>query len=122
MSLNICLTMSQGENVFSVSSRFLSSLMGVAVLSTSLIAASDVQRKAKVKIPPQYPEIAKRMNIVGSVKLAIQIAPNGTVRTVKPLGGHPVLIDSAVEAVKQWKYEPGDEATEVVEFQFSPRL
>ena len=42
-------------------------------------------------------------------------------KTVKPLGGHPLLIDSAVAAVKQWKYEPGDEATEVVEFQFTPR-
>ena len=103
-------------------SRLLNSLAGIAVLSTSLIAAgTDVPRKAKVKIPPQYPEIAKRMNIVGSVKLAVQIAPNGTVKTVKPLGGHPLLIDSAVAAVKQWKYEPGEEATEVVEFQFAPR-
>ena len=103
-----------------VTSRFLSSLMGIAVLSTSLLAASGLQGKAKVKIPPQYPEIAKRMNIVGSVKLAVQIAPNGTVKMVKPLGGHPLLIDSAVSAVKQWKYEPGDEDTEIVEFQFSP--
>jgi len=108
--------------VSEVISRFLSSLAGVAVLSTSLVAmGADVPRKAKVKIPPQYPEIAKRMNIVGSVKLAVQIAPNGTVKTVKPLGGHPLLIDSAVAAVKQWKYEPGDEVTEVVEFQFTPR-
>lgn len=105
-----------------VIARFLSSLAGVAVLSTSLVAIeTDVQRKAKVKIPPHYPELARRMNIVGSVKLAVQIAPDGTVKTVKPLGGHPLLIDSAVAAVKQWKYEPGDEATEIVEFQFAPR-
>lgn len=82
---------------------------------------TDVPRKAKVKTPPHYPELARRMNIVGSVKLAVQIAPDGTVKTVKPLGGHPLLVDSAVAAVKQWKYEPGDEATEIVEFQFAPR-
>jgi len=102
--------------------RFLSSLAGVAVLSTSIVAmGTDVPRKAKVKTPPHYPELARRMNIVGSVKLAVQIAPDGTVKTVKPLGGHPLLVDSAVAAVKQWKYEPGDEATEIVEFQFAPR-
>jgi len=103
-------------------SRFLSSLAGVAVLSTSLVAVgTDVPRRAKIKTQPRYPELAKRMNIVGSVKLAVQIAPDGTVKTVRPLGGHPLLIDSAVAAVKQWKYEPGDEATEIVEFQFAPR-
>ena len=105
-----------------VISRFLSSLAGVAVLSTSLVGmGTDVPRKAKVKTPPHYPELARRMNIVGSVKLAVQIAPDGSVKTVKPLGGHPLLVDSAVAAVKQWKYEPGDEATEIVEFQFAPR-
>jgi len=121
MSLNICLLASQGEKVSRVTSRFLSSLMGVAVLSTSLVViGAEVQRKARVKISPQYPEIAKRMNIVGSVKLEVQIAPNGTVKTVRPLGGHPLLIDSAVSAMKQWKYEAGDEGTEIVEFQFTP--
>lgn len=104
-----------------VFSRFWSSFAGVAVLSTSLVAfGADVPRKAKVKVPPQYPDIARRMNIVGSVKLEVQIASNGTVKTVKPIGGHPLLIDSAVAAVKQWKYEPGDEGTEIVEFQFAP--
>jgi len=103
-------------------SRLLSNLAGIAVLGTSLIGiGADIPRKTKIKIQPRYPEIAKRMNIAGSVKLEVQIAPNGAVKAVKPLGGHPVLIDSAVEAVKQWKYEPGDEATEVLEIQFSPR-
>jgi TonB family protein len=102
-------------------SRLLSSVAGIAVLGTSLVGiGADVSRKTKIKVPPQYPEIAKRMNIVGSVKLEVQIAANGSVKAVKPLGGHPLLIDSAIAAVKQWKYEPGDEGTEVVEFQFSP--
>jgi TonB family protein len=103
-------------------SRLLSSFAAIAVLGTSLVAiGADVPRKAKIKVPPRYPDLARRMNIVGSVKLEIQIAPDGTVKAVKPLGGHPLLIDSAIAAVKQWKYEPGDEATDIVEFQFSPR-
>ena len=102
-------------------SRFLSSLLGVVILSTSLIATgAEPQRKARLKIPPQYPDVAKRMNITGSVRLEVQIAPNGTVKAVTPLGGHPLLIDSAISAVKRWKYEPGDENTEILEFQFSP--
>jgi TonB family protein len=121
MSLNICLTSSEGAHVSRAISRFLSSSLGVVVLSTNLIAiGAEIQRKAKLKVPPQYPDVARRMNITGSVRLSVQIAPNGTVKTVTPLGGHPLLIDSAVSAVKRWKYEPGDENTEIVEFQFSP--
>ena len=104
-----------------VKARFISSLVGIAVLSTSLIAGgAEVPRKAKVKVPPQYPEIAKKMNIAGSVRLEVQITSNGTVKSVRPIGGHPLLVDSAVVAIKQWKYEPGEENTEIVEFQFNP--
>ena len=54
-----------------------------------------------------------------SVKLEVFIAANGQVKSVKPLGGHPLLIDAAESAVKQWRYEPGAEGTEVVEIRFN---
>ena len=89
------------------------------VIGFSLLShADDSVRKVKSKVAPQYPELAKRMNIIGSVKLELLVAPNGQVKTVRILGGHPLLIDAAQNAVKQWKYEPGQEGTELVEIRF----
>ena len=91
-------------------------------LSTFAVAGEDTSdsRKVKVKIAPAYPELAKKLNVSGSVKLEVLVGPNGAVKSVKPLGGHPVLVDAAVDAVKQWKYEPGTEDVQVVEVKFAP--
>jgi TonB family protein len=60
------------------------------------------------------------MNVTGTVKVQVVIAPNGTVKSTKVIGGHPLLIEPSVEAVKKWKYEPSnEETTETVEFNFS---
>lgn len=86
----------------------------------TLIHADDATgRKVKLKVNAQYPELARRMNVTGSVRLEILVGANGQVKSVKPLGGHPLLIDAAETAVKQWRYEPGTEATEIVEFRFA---
>ncbi len=85
--------------------------------------AQDTIGGRKVKSKPQlvYPELAKKMNIAGSVKVEIVIAPNGTVKSVKALGGHPLLIDSALDAAKKFKFEPGpEETTADVKFDFNP--
>lgn len=92
----------------------------ICVLGFSLLAQADeAARKIKTKVTPQYPELARRMNITGAVKLELLVAPNGQVKVVKSLGGHPLLIDAAQNAVKQWKFEPGQEGTEIVEIRFS---
>jgi TonB family protein len=81
----------------------------------------ELSRKAKTKVAPIYPAFARHMNIVGTVRLAVTVAPNGTVKSSKPLGGHPVLVNAAMEAVKQWKFEPAPtESSGVVEFKFQP--
>jgi len=101
-------------------------LLAVAIMAvvfsgvTGLTAtAEDEGRRAKSKVQPAYPELAKRMNVTGTVKLMVTIAPNGTVKSAKVLGGHPLLVDPAMDAVKKWKYEPAsEESTSVVEFKF----
>ena len=86
----------------------------------ALLHADDATgRKVKLKVSPQYPELARRMNVTGAVRLEILVGANGQVKSVKPLGGHPLLIDAAEAAVRQWRYEPGTEATEIVEIRFS---
>ena len=84
----------------------------------SVAHADGTGRKVKTKVAPSYPELARKMHVSGSVRLEVLIASNGQIKSVKPLGGHPLLIDAAENAVKQWRYESGPEATEVVEFKF----
>lgn len=84
----------------------------------SVAHGNDAGRKVKTKVAPLYPELAKKMHVSGSVRLEVLVASNGQIKSVKPLGGHPLLIDAAENAVKQWRYESGPEATEVVEFKF----
>ncbi len=45
------------------------------------------------------------MNITGVVKVLITVTPTGTVKDAKLVGGHPVLANSALEAVKKWRFE-----------------
>ena len=91
----------------------------MATMIATPASAQAEGRKVKTKVNPAYPDLAKRMKISGKVKVLVTIEPNGNVKSVKPVGGHPLLVDPAVEAAKKWKYEPANaESTEVVEFNF----
>jgi len=96
-------------------------LLAVMVAAQTAAAQEDSGRKVKARVAPVYPELARKMNVSGVVKVQITIAPNGAVKTAKALGGHPLLIESAVDAIKKWKYEPAkDETTTIVQFNFNP--
>jgi protein TonB len=58
------------------------------------------------KVAPQYPELARSARVQGIVILEAQVGTRGRVKTVSVLRGHPLLDESAVEAVKQWRYRP----------------
>jgi len=61
------------------------------------------------------------MHIAGSVKVEAIVAPNGTVKSTAILGGHPVLAQSAVDAVRRCKWESGPHETkEIVVLNFHP--
>lgn len=80
---------------------------------------SDAKRKIKTQVTPVYPELARRMSVHGKVKLQVTVAPDGTVKSVHALGGHPLLVGAAQDAVRQWKFEPGPkETTNLIEFNF----
>ncbi len=86
-------------------------------------AQEELTRKVKSKITPVYPELAKRMSISGVVKVQVVVAPNGSVKSTKIVGGHPLLVNAAVDAIKKWRFEPAsDETTGVVEFKFDPNI
>ncbi|HXE90302.1 MAG TPA: energy transducer TonB [Terriglobales bacterium] len=97
-------------------------LMAVAGIST-LAAEPNTEstRKVKTRVQPTYPAMARKMNVAGSVKVEVVVAPSGEIKSTKVIGGHPLLVNAAVDALKQWKYEPaGEETTSIVEFRFNP--
>ncbi len=92
-----------------------------AIITPNAWGQEESARKAKNKVTPAYPELARRMKISGVVKVQVTVAPNGTVKNAKLMGGHPVLANAAMDAVRQWRYEAGkDETVENLEFRFSP--
>ena len=83
--------------------------------------SSESVRKILTRVAPQYPTLARTMNIRGSVRVVALVAPNGTVKSVEVKGGHPVLAEAAQNALRQWKFEPASKETyEIVEMRFSP--
>lgn len=90
------------------------------VLSASCLSASDKgDRNALQHADPEYPAVAAKNNLHGVVKLRIWVAPDGSVRRVEYIGGHPVLAEAAVKAVKNWKYETAKQETnQIVEVRF----
>jgi protein TonB len=82
----------------------------------------EIVRRAKSKVQPAYPELARKMNLAGTVKIEVVVAPNGTVRVARVVGGHPVLAGVALEAAKKWRFEPtAAETSGVIDFKFEPR-
>jgi len=96
----------------------------VAILcgSTAFAQSSNTdesKRKVKTRVSPVYPELAKRMNVGGKVKIEVVITPDGHVKSTRVVGGHPLLVQACQDAVKEWKFLPApEETTQVVEFEF----
>jgi TonB family protein len=83
--------------------------------------SEERERKILSRVAPQYPNLARSMNIKGSVRAVVLVAPNGTVKSVEVKGGHPVLADAAQAALRQWKFEPAlKETYEIIEIRFTP--
>jgi TonB family protein len=90
------------------------------------VTASKAQvegaRRLEHSVPPEYPDIAKRMNLSGTAQVQALVKADGTVKEVKILGGHPLLADSLARAVMQWKYQAGHKETvEIVKVGFGPQ-
>lgn len=78
-------------------------------------------RKLLVKVIPDYPELARKGNLSGSVKMLVTVSPNGTVKKIEIFGGSPVLAQAAERAVQKWKWQRApDESKEPVELNFHP--
>ena len=95
-------------------------IVAAAVAPSSVGAAEDAPRKVEKRVAPAYPALAKQMRLAGTVKMVVLIAPDGTVKSVRTTGGHPILVEAAEGAVKQWKFEvTPKESSEAVAIDFT---
>lgn len=83
------------------------------------LPAFAADRKIERRVPPNYPELAKRMRIGGTVRVAVTVAADGSVTEAKTVSGNRILAPAAEEAIKKWKFAPGDAvSTENIDVDF----
>jgi len=89
-------------------------------MALSVNGDTSSDRKVVTHVSPVYPELARKMHIRGIVRVEAVVRPNGTVKSTRVLGGNPVLVNAAQDAVTKWKFEPAQsESTEVVQLTFA---
>jgi protein TonB len=72
-----------------------------------VVVSSDLQAARLIhRVEPVYPALARQAGVSGEVRLEAIIAEDGTIRQLRVLGGHPLLVPSAREAVSRWRYRP----------------
>jgi TonB family protein len=100
----------------------------IAVVAAVLFVTgtySQAQESGKRRLlshdAPSYPELARSAALEGVVKVDALVAADGTVKSAEVKGGHPVLAQAALTAVRHWKWEAAPrESHEIVEVKFSP--
>jgi TonB family protein len=100
-------------------------LLSVLVLVSTTFGQQELtegNRKVVSRVMPQYPEMARTMNLKGNVKAEAVVEPNGVVKSVEVKGGHPVLVRAAQAAIYKWKWAPASHETrEPIEVRFDPQ-
>jgi TonB family protein len=101
-------------------------ILGGALLAMALSLGvvslrAQESRKALSNPVPAYPEVAKKLRLVGTVKVQVVIGADGRIKEKSFIGGHPVLVNAVEETLKNWKYAPASgETTTQLEFNFHP--
>jgi protein TonB len=70
------------------------------------IPEKEMRARLKSKVEPEYPHEARARGVQGEVLLDVLVGADGNVEDVTVVSGHPLLNDAALDAVKQWKFEP----------------
>jgi TonB family protein len=82
-------------------------IVAPGAVPTRIRVGGAVQMAKMVKsVPPVYPPLAKQARIQGKVVLDVVIGKDGTVQNITVVNGHALLIQAALDAVRQWQYHP----------------
>jgi len=94
--------------------------LGPAGMARGQQTSTESSRKVLRKLSPAYPDLARRMNLAGTVKVVAVVAADGDVKSVEAKGGSPILLKAAEDAVSKWKFASGGESREIIEVHFAP--
>ncbi|MEY2414402.1 MAG: periplasmic protein TonB [Acidobacteriaceae bacterium] len=78
----------------------------VAAPHRVIVSRGVIQGMLLHRVQPAYPPLARQARIQGQVTLQAEISRDGSIQNLRVITGHPMLVPSALEAVKQWKYRP----------------
>ncbi len=108
--------------------RFVTFVLGFALLGVVFLEPSafsqetnqeEIRRKPKAKVEPRYPALARQLKLSGKVRVEVTVSPDGHVKDMRIIGGSPIFVDAALNAIRLWRYEPGPrETVEPVEVEF----
>jgi TonB family protein len=111
-----------------VRTRNVTFVLGFALLSLVSLQPSafpqeinqgESKRKPTAKVQPKYPALARQLKLSGKVKVEAIVTPGGRVKNTRTIGGSPVLVNAALDAIRMWRYEAAPKETvEVVEIDF----
>src|SRR5262249_13118104 len=79
------------------------------------VSQGVMEGNLKNRVEPVYPQMAKIAHITGDVILQATISKTGAIENLRGVSGHPILIQAALDAVRQWKYKPYELNGEPVE-------
>lgn len=98
--------------------------LGVMVSSPpfSLAQEQPEGRRAIVdRVAPVYPDLARRAQIHGTVRVGVMVTPSGKAKFTQVIGGNPLLAKAAIDAIEKWKWAPAPQETkELIELNFHP--
>jgi TonB family protein len=103
-----------------ISLTLLAAIVTMWVLPNRVLSQNAPERKVVNRVEPEYPDTLKRLYIGGVVRVEIVVGSNGNVQTTELLGGNPILGQSAMKALKQWRYEAGTKEKMIVQMEFDP--
>jgi protein TonB len=70
------------------------------------VSESIVEAQLISRIEPRYPALALQTRLQGTVRLRAIISRDGRITSLEVLSGHPLLVQAALDAVRQWQYRP----------------
>src|SRR5215468_1918491 len=77
-----------------------------AAVTRTRVGGAVQAAKLVNRVQPIYPPLARQTRISGTVKLHAIIGKDGSVQQLQVVSGHPLLVQAALDAVKQWRYQP----------------
>jgi len=98
--------------------------LGVVAFCPHVCLAQDQpegKRAIVDRVVPVYPDLARRAQIHGTVRVGVVVTPSGKAKFTQVIGGNPLLAKAAVDAIEKWKWAPAAQETkELVELNFHP--